>query len=101
MSSIKPAGARENYEDLLFDRSAARIAPASKFQRDAVRAQAGLRGLIKLVGTKLRECREFAILREVKPQRTRHLPHGFDLRVAADAAHSRSPTLIAGRDAAV
>ena len=40
--------------------------------------------------TELREGRQFAVLRQVQPQRARHLPHGLDLRVAADAAHRES-----------
>ena len=59
-----------------------------------------LRGLVELIGAELGERREFAVLRKVEPQRPGHLPHGFDLRVAADAAH-RKTHVDRGPDAAV
>src|SRR5271155_2096471 len=46
-----------------------------------------LSSLVELVRAKLRERRQLAILRHVQSQRTGHLAHGFDLRVAAHAAY--------------
>jgi hypothetical protein len=44
------------------------------------------RGSFVKIGTHLRERGQRAILRQVETQAAGHLPHGFDLRVAADAA---------------
>ena len=58
-----------------------------------------LRGGIQ-IAAELREGRELAVLREVQTQRTGHLPHGFDLRRAADAA-DRVADVDGGPDALV
>ena len=90
------AGAREDHQDLLLDRQRRELALLQDFDQPLPARELRLRGLIELIGAELREGREFAVLREVQAQRAGHLPHGLDLRVAADAAH-RKPTLIAGR----
>ncbi len=48
-----------------------------------------LRRFVQL-GPEQREGRQFAILRQIQPQRSGHLPHGLDLRAAADAAYRKA-----------
>src|SRR5580700_11401939 len=48
-----------------------------------------LRGFVQ-VRAELSECGQRAILRQGKPQRAGDLSHGFDLRIAADAAYRKS-----------
>ena len=60
------------------------------FGQTLAACQLGLRGFIKLVGAELREGSQFAELRHVQTQRASNLPHGLDLRIAADAAHGNT-----------
>ncbi len=56
------------------------------FREPLAAGELALRHLVELIGAKLGEGRELAVLRHIETQRTGHLPHGLDLRVAADAA---------------
>ena len=69
--------------------------------REALAAgKLSLSDFIELVGPELRERREFAVLRHVETQRSGNLTHGFDLRVAADAA-DRNADVDGGTNAGV
>ena len=79
----------ENDRHLLFDRQRLILRLLQNFDQALTAIQLRLRSLIE-IGTELREGRQFAVLREIETQRARHLPHGLDLRVAADAAHRKT-----------
>src|SRR6266478_4321707 len=81
------AGRDEQAEHLLFDRKRSVLILLQNFCEALTTGKLRLRDFIKLVGAELCEGRKFAILRHVETQRSGHLAHSFDLRVAADAAH--------------
>ncbi len=82
-------GRREDDRDLLFDRQRRILRLLQNLDQPLTAIQLRLRRLIE-IGAELREGRQFAILREIEPQRAGHLLHGLDLRVAADAAHRKT-----------
>src|SRR4029077_18678844 len=57
------------------------------FREPLATGELALRHFVELVGAELRESGKLAVLRHVQPQGTGYLPHGLDLRVAANAAH--------------
>src|SRR5207302_7970844 len=77
---------RENDEHLLFHRQRHKLILLEHLRKSLAARELRLGGSVQF-GTKLREGRQLAILREIQPQRSGNLPHGFDLRVAAHAAH--------------
>ena len=79
-------GARKDHQHLLFDRQRRELILLEQLRQALAARQLRLRGFVQF-GAELRERGQFAILRQVQAQSSGHLPHGFDLRVAADAAH--------------
>src|SRR5258708_3380823 len=73
-------------QHLLFCRQRHVLILLEDFGKPLAARELALCYLVELIGTKLCESRKFAVLRHIKTQRTSHLPHRFDLRVAADAA---------------
>src|SRR5207245_1711822 len=82
----KASSAGEDDQNLLRERQWRELILLQKFDQALSTIQLRLRGLIE-IAAELRECRQFAILRQFQLQRARHLPHGLDLRAAADAAY--------------
>src|SRR6266480_1469447 len=82
----RATGRHVETEHLFFHQQRHVLILLQDFREPLAAGELTLGHLIKLVGSKLREGRELAILRHVQTQRTSHLPHGFDLRVAADPA---------------
>src|SRR5882762_5578981 len=79
-------GGSEDDHDLLLDRHRLELRLLQHFHQAHTARELLLRRLIEL-RAKLGECLELAVLREIEPQAPRHLLHGLDLRVAADARH--------------
>src|SRR5215467_5550961 len=71
---------------LFFDAERSELALFQNFGESLAACELRLRDFIQLIGAKLREGGEFAVLRHVQTKCTGDLAHGFDLRVAADAA---------------
>src|SRR5271156_3546223 len=93
-------GSRENDQHLIFDVERLGLILFQNFHQALAARELRLRGFVELLGAELREGREIAILREIQAQSASDLPHGFDLRVAADAADGN--TGVHGRaDAAI
>ena len=90
------AGSRENDKHLFLDRERRKLSLFQNFGEPLAARELRLRRLIQLVGPELREGREFAVLREVQPQRPGHLPHGSICALPPTRLTER-PTLIAGR----
>ena len=83
------AGSGEDGDDLLRERQGRELRLLQQFHQALAAIELLLRGLVE-IAAELRECRQFAVLREFEFQRSGHLPHGFDLRAAADAAYRKS-----------
>ena len=82
----EPVGAGVDNQDLLFDRQR-RILALLQNLHHAAAARELRRGGFVQIRAELREGGQRAILRQIQTQAAGHLPHGLDLRVAADAAH--------------
>ena len=83
------ASAGKNDQDLFGKRQRRELCLFQEFYQTFSAIELRLRGLVQ-IAAKLRECRQFAILRQFELERPRHLPHGFDLRAAAHAAHRQT-----------
>ena len=79
-------GAQEDGDDLLLDRHRAVLRLLEQLDQPAAAVQLRLRCFVE-VGGEGREGLEFAVLRQVEPQRARDLFHRLDLGRAADARH--------------
>src|SRR5580658_831878 len=80
------AGSDEDAEHLFFDRQRSVLVLFQDFREALPAAKLRLGRFVELIGAELREGRQIAVLRHVQAQRASHLSHGFNLRVAADAA---------------
>ncbi len=72
-------------QNLLFHRERRILRLFQNLHQAAAAIQLGLRNLVQFRAEQ-RERRQIAILRQIQTKRAGHLPHGLDLRAAADAA---------------
>src|SRR5580692_5369990 len=79
-----------NTEHLLFDRQRNVLVLLQNLRQPLAARKLPLRHFVQLICSKLSESRELAVLRHVQAQRSGHLPHSLDLRVAADAAYGNA-----------